>query len=366
MKKALLACCLFIPPFLQAQVTITQADMPNAGDTLRVSNSNDIIDPAYTDSTCMADAFVWNYASLTPASQWVRKFDSPTTFTFPFNLIFNPLNTSYGEEQYTPDSIPLLGIKPDDAYNFFKESSTKFKQIGTGLTINSLPLPMKYYQSDTIYRFPLKCGNRDSSVAKDTLSIPGLGLYGQTIKRWNFADGQGTLITPYGVFQSVRERSMISIRDTFSDTSGTVTFAFDRPLQYEYKWLVNGGKIPYLQVNTNNFGVVTQITYRDSFRTGVIGIGINESQIVNFNFNIYPNPAGEYAFVSYSLDKTENVKIELCDIMGRKICCVLNRNQNSGEYLEVINLAEKKIQAGIYFIKMEAGKKTGYGKMVVR
>ncbi|WP_210256255.1 hypothetical protein, partial [Rhizobium phaseoli] len=91
--------------------------------------------------------------------------------------------------QYTPDSIPVIGIAPDDSYFFLRESSSKYKQIGAGLTINSLPLPFVYNPHDTIYRFPLKCGDRDSSYAEYGLNIPGIGYYGQSITRVNYADG---------------------------------------------------------------------------------------------------------------------------------------------------------------------------------
>jgi hypothetical protein len=368
MKKLLLFFAISALPlaFLHSQITITQSDMPLAGDTLRVSYSGDIIDPKVTDSTCTIDGFLWDYSFLTPNAQWVRKFDSPTTFTFPFNAIFNPLNTSYGEAQYTPDSIPFIGLKPDNAYNFYKKSSSKFKQVGAGLTINSIPLPFAYNPHDTIYRFPLSCGNRDTSYAEFGLTIPGIGYYGQKIHRYNFADGRGTLITPFGMFQAVRERSILAIRDTFADTSGTFGFATNRPVQYEYKWLVKTGKVPYLQVNTNNLGIVTQIQYRDSIRDSVTQIGVQELYAANINFSLYPDPASEIVFISYTLERSESVEIELLDVTGRKAYEVTGKKQNAGDHVEIINLREKNLHSGIYFVRMKAGNREGNSKLILR
>lgn len=368
MKKLLLflSICLLPSAFLHSQITITQADMPNAGDTLRVSYSTDALDPSFTDSTCAIDGFLWNYSYLTPNAQWLSKFDSPTTFTFPFNIIFNPLNTSYGEAQYTVDSIPGLGIKPDDAYNFYKESSSKYKQVGAGLTINSLPLPFAYNPHDTIYRFPLNCGDKDTSYAEFLLTIPGIGKYGQKIYRENHSDGKGTLLTPFGYFPALRVKSLISIRDTFADSSGTVTFAFDRPLEYEFKWLVNGGKIPYLQVNATDIGgnpVVTEISYRDSMRAGVTQIGIQEFQVSGFRFQIYPNPASEYVFLQYELSAAAEMKIELFDISGRKIKLISDGKQIAGKHLEIINV--KELSPQIYFVKISSGNQSVTRKLSV-
>ena len=83
------------------------------------------------------------------------------------------------EKRNTIDSILFLGIKPDNAYNFYKESSTKLKQVGAGVTINSLPLPFSYNPHDTIYRFPLPCGNKEyPSYAELGFTIPNIGLLG--------------------------------------------------------------------------------------------------------------------------------------------------------------------------------------------
>lgn len=340
--------------------------MPNAGDTLRVSYSTDALDPFFTDSTCAIDGFLWDYSYLTPNAQWLRKFDSPTTFTPPFNLLFNPVNTSYGEKQYTPDSIPGLGIQPDDAYNFYKESSSAFKQVGAGLTINSIPLPFVYNPHDTIYVFPLNCGNRDTSYAEFGFNIPGLGYYGQKINRVNYSDGRGTLVTPYGYFPALRVKSLIAIRDTFADTSGTFGFAVNRPLQYEFKWLVNGGKIPYLQVNATDIGgtpVVSQISYRDSLRAEVPQIGIHEFGSKDLGLRIYPNPASEYVFLQYELSSSSEIKIELFDIAGRSIKTLVDGKQTSGKHLQIANVKELSLQ--IYFVKISSGNQSATRKLFV-
>ena len=364
MKKHLLISVISLFFFLQsnAQITIGLADMPKAGDTLRVSYSNDTLNPLLTDTN-----HTWNYSYLKPYAQWVNKFDAPSSFVSPFNLLFNIFNTSYGQEQYTPDSVPFIGIKPGNSYSFFKESATRHKQIGTGLTINSLPVPFMYNPHDTVYRFPVKYGNIDSSDAKFGLQIPGIGYYGQKIHRVNYVDGWGTLITPFGTFQTLRVKSLLTIKDTIADTSG-IGFTIPRPLQYEFKWLKQGGKIPYMQVTANNVAgkpVVSQIAYRDSIRDSVIYIGIHEVHNPNFNFQIFPNPASNYCLMEYLLTENKSVNIDLFDISGRKIMNLLNTKQNSGKHIEIINLSAKNIKAGIYFVRMQVGEKVGNAKLVI-
>ena len=364
MKKLLLSVCLLPSIFCQAQITITNADMPSAGDTLRVSYSNDTIDPAITGPN-----HTWNYAFLTATSQWVEKFDSPTTFTTPFNLLFNPLNTSYGQAVYTPDSVPGIGIALDNAYGFFKKSTSALKQVGLGLSLNALPIPFDYNPDDYVFNFPLNFGDIDSCDAEfgPPTIIPLPFYYGQKIHRVNVVDGWGTLTTPFGTFQALRVKCTLAIRDTIADSSG-LGFSFPRPLQYEYKWLKAGGKVPYLQINASDIAgtpVVTQISYRDSMRAGVIQIGINENVNSDFAMQLFPNPASDYAFLQYALDNTLDVRIEVQDMNGKRISTVRNARQTSGPHIEVINLRTLNLAKGTYFVSLYAGHGKAVKKMVV-
>lgn len=367
MKNLLLVLAVFQLSFslCYSQITITNADMPSAGDTLRISYSNDTLDPTITGPN-----HTWNYAYLTATSQWVEKFDSPTTFTTPFNLLFNPLNTSYGQQQYTPDSI-AGGIALDDAYGFFKKSSSALKQVGLGLTINSLPIPFDYNPDDFVFNFPLNFGDIDSCDAEFGPPSFAAGIlpfyYGQKIHRVNVVDGWGTLTTPFGTFQALRVKSTLAIRDTIADSSG-LGFAFPRPLQYEYKWLKTGGKVPYLEIIASDIAgtpVITQMSYRDSMRTGVIQIGIKENVNSDFAMQLFPNPANDYAFLQYKLDNSQDVKIELLDINGKNISTVRNARQTAGPHIEVINLRSLNLSKGTYFVSLSAGNGRAVKKMVV-
>jgi len=367
MKKYLLFCAYCLLPIAPcfSQITIGQSDMPSSGDTLRVSYALDTLNPAITGAN-----HTWNYAHLTANSQWVENFDAPSTFVFPFNFLFNVANTSYGREQYTPDSIPGVGISMDNAYGFFKKSSSSLKQNGLGLSLNSLPVPFQYNPQDVIYNFPLNYGDRDSCDSQfgPPSIIPLPYYYGQKIHRVNEVDGWGTLITPFGSFQTLRIKSTLAIRDTFADSSG-VGFAFPRPLQYEYKWLKQGGKVPYLQVNATEIAgsqLVTQISYRDSMRSGTVQIGINETSNSDFDMQVFPNPANEYAFVQYTLDNSSEVKIEMLDMNGKRVSLLRDAKQTSGPHIEIIDLRSLDLKHGTYLVCISAGNGKAVRRVVVR
>ncbi len=227
-----------------------------------------------------------------------------------------------------------------------------------------------YSPQDVIYKFPLDYGDIDSCDSQfgPPSIIPLPFYYGQKIHRINEVDGWGILTTPYGTFPSLRVKTTLSIRDTLADSSG-LGFAIPRPLQYEFKWLKAGGKIPYLQVDAIDAGgtpVVTQISYRDSMRGGVIGIGISESQMSGMQFSVYPNPSENYFFIEYQLDASADISLELFALDGRKISSLLQQKQNAGKHMQVIRSADYPLASGVYFVRMKAGERSGTCKLLVR
>lgn len=352
----------FVFSAVSAQITITQADLPSANDTLRVSYTTDTVDIVSTGAN-----YTWDFSYLKATSQWVEKFDHPSTFTFPFNLVFNQFNTTYGQKQYTPDSVPGLGIQMGDAYGFFKKSSSDLRQTGYGMTLNSIPVPFSYNPVDYIYRFPVAMGNIDSCDAKFGPSISLGYYYGQNIHRKNEVDGWGTLITPFGTFQSLRIKTTLAIRDTFADSSG-VGFAFPRPLQYEFKWLVTGGKVPYMQINASDVAgipVVTNIAYRDSVRAGTTQIGVGELNVLNGGLSLFPNPTRNYAVLQYELlSSVSDLRLELTDVQGRNI---YSEQLSGGLGINTNAIDISGYKPGVYFVRLISGlQMVGVTKLLVK
>ncbi|MCK4226718.1 T9SS type A sorting domain-containing protein, partial [candidate division WOR-3 bacterium] len=57
------------------------------------------------------------------------------------------------------------------------------------------------------------------------------------------------------------------------------------------------------------------------------------------------------ATLSYAVEKEGNVKISLHDVTGRMVKGLLNENKKAGRYS--VNLNNKDLSSGIYFVHME-------------
>jgi gliding motility-associated-like protein len=280
---------------LPAQITITKTDMPNLNDNIVISVNTSLAN-FHMDST---DAnYLWDYSKLIPDSQRHVIFEpaSATAYALPFSFL-----SSYGEKNYTPDQFPwsLLGSPPTNAYIFYKISNTDYKIVGEPLTEGTQAVPIPYQTPyDRVYKFPMNYLQKDSSNSVMSLpNIPGLGTYVKKQKRVNEVDGWGTLITPYGSFQTLRVKSTLTITDSlYIDTIG-FGFTIPRPIAYEFKWLANGMKIPLLEVDATTAGgnnvTITRANWRDSLTTAPTVSFTDQSScpIVNEGF-ITANPTG--------------------------------------------------------------------------
>ena len=362
MKKHLLALVVLFSGSLAAQITIGTSDMPNSGDSVLISVTTSI-DTNYVDST--GANYTWDYSTLIPNFQRYEKFDSPLTFPVPFNFLFNPLNTSYGNENNILTSLPVPGVTLDMAYDFLKESSSKFRQIGAGYTINGIPLPFLYSSDDIIYNFPMNYLDTDSCDYKFGLPIPSIGYYGSEGHRVNVVDGWGTLITPFGTFNTLRVKSTIAAIDTVA--LDAVGFGTDipQPLRYEFKWLATAMQIPVLKIDASDiFGTftITNVEYQDTIIPGVPQLSIADVSNNNFNSSLYPNPAVDNTILQYTLSEKSNVKISLTDIVGKTISVIADESQNAGTFQKQINVSELNLSDGVYFVILQ----TNSGKAVHR
>lgn len=328
-----------------AQITITSSDMPSVGDTLRVSIAQGT---ANVDHTLSGTNYLWDFSALTPVAQDLYKFNAPTAI--PFNFL-----ATYGLLNPTPDSIPFLGVIPSNFMDYFKNSSSSYRQVGSSFEyapLGNFSVPILYSAADHVYDFPLNLNDIDTSNSEFSFGISGTFYLKEWRTRVNTVDGWGTLITPFGTFQSLRLRSVVEARDSISlDSTGNNSFVFNRPTTVQYKWLVNGGGVPYLQVDatvTGNTEIVNSVTYRDSMRDNVFQVGILDPQRSNASLTVFPNPTSNMLFVSANMPSGSETVVRVVDVTGR----VLLQQHNSNLSNNIVAFDCSQLAGGVYFLQL--------------
>ncbi len=242
-----------------AQITITSADMPIKGDTLRYSGA--ILDSIGEANFNISGAnATWDFSSITPSMQGMANY-LPGSQT-PYGATFNNQN-SFGRK--AADNLDLQGNQVSDVYEFFSTSNADFRRDGLGANF-LVNIANSFSDPDEIYQFPLDYADVDSSTFSLTANISIFGTFYSRGYRKNVVDGYGTITTPYGTFSCIRVRTDLVSNDSVSAIGQNVGI---NSIIREYKWLANGEHLPVMQVNgtvVNNKFVPSTAIYRDSKR----------------------------------------------------------------------------------------------------
>lgn len=302
---------------LMSQPTITSAQMPKSGDTLRYSNAlpTELPSNYETGGANMS----WDFSAMTPQRQQLLNYLSAAKTPYSF-YFFGQIG------QKTADTIGAGPITLTNVYSFYTNSTKVFKTEGIGYQYSGFPLASMYKDEDEIYQFPLNYGDKDSSTFNFRFSIPGdLFALVQSGTRINNADGWGSIKTPFQQYTNVlRLRSFVDQIDTLTSQFGK--FPIPRKT-LTYKWLALGERIPVMEVSgtvsaTNGKFTPNQVRYRDGF------IGRLDADDVSaaggrIKLNVYPNPV-----VDFMLLEGYDVRsiVEIYNVNGGLVKCGVSPN----------------------------------------
>ena len=334
-------CSLLVSSLSFGQITISSDDMPNTGDTLRLSTN---ITTGAIDFTLTGEDYTWDFSTLFPVVQTVDTFESVSSVPFWYQLVFIPNVVANLAQPYSGlDLIPGLDLA--DPYRFYKNSSSNYKDVGFAVTLNSIPLPIKFDNPDILYYFPVNYGDADSSFSGFELGVPDIGFLGMDRKRVNTADGWGTLITPYGTFDALRIKSEVIETDTIYIDS--ISFGTTIERNYiEYKWMGNGMRIPILQVTEE--GPLVTVAYLDSVRGPITAIP--EVDMAGPSVNIFPNPARDKATINFFNNKNCIANIAVFNSSGMRVKNVFNGVLQNGNHEIKIDFGN--LPDGIYLVRI--------------
>ena len=163
------------------------------------------------------------------------------------------------------------------------------------------------------------------------------------------ADGFGKLILPDNteINDVLRVKTVKKYTQTFSSSKPsevTVT---------TYRWYNQSERYPLLVFITteyNNNGNVS-VTHQAAYKNQ---INIENTISINgiINSKVYPNPFRDKLYVSYDLETTSNVSIEIFDVTGRKVSDLFLGNIEPGFYEEPLSIDNLGLKNGIYNIRV--------------
>ena len=257
MRPLFMALTLLLCIRLEAQVSITVADLPQNGDLYYISNANPFEE---LELGVTGADMLWNYDFLSPifqdSSVWVAPTETNPAYFF---LWFD---ADIAEE--SGQTIDSEFFTLEDLYNFYKKTTSEFSITGQAGTITGIPLPIGFDDNDKVLDLPLNYGDTYSSAAGFNFDIPGICSWQETRNRTCEVDGWGSITTPLDTYEALRVKCVVDIEDIFTTDGLEVPVAYTTN---EYRWMSPDEGIPVLQINTQSIlglETVTAVIYKDT------------------------------------------------------------------------------------------------------
>jgi hypothetical protein len=278
-NKLLITFLVMYSVALNAQITITSADMSATGNSYVTVN-----DDSVTSYGAAGINQTWDFSS------WINDYFDTASFVSPSNLsgaLFFPTAT--------------VGINSDGAGSIFmKNSATAFEILGShvDLTGNGA-VPIIYNPSITFLTFPSTYQTSYNSNSSYTLTfaiadpdIDSVHIKSST-NYTSIIDGWGTISTPaYSNVSAIRQCLIeIGLDSAFvlpTDSSTWVYQAQDIDTSYTYRWFSNSHTYPLAEISFSEGDSVYFASYLIPNTVGVNELAKNTNSV-----SVFPSPASD-------------------------------------------------------------------------
>lgn len=346
--RIILLLSLTISCVVNSQITLTDNDFGDGGDTARISTADD---PSIDFVTTGANQS-WDYSNLTAIDQKLVEFNDLSNMSFLSEAVFGMFAPAKYKATYSLPSteIPLdqistfLPVTISDVVQYSKLSTDSLTSVGFSLSLNGSEIPFKSDTIETRYKFPADYTDTYSSRGYTKLDMNPIfeAIWIQYRQRYSEVDGWGSIVTPYGTFNALRIKHEIHETDSLQIPimGNPFWIGLPIPITYQYEWWTNGEKLPILKIETRDVGgneTVSAIEYRDNY----LGLDAALNEFSETEVEVFPNPTTDYLSVS-EVSKGTYIII---DASGQLI--------KKGDFSESLSTAE--LPAGNYVLHLISG-----------
>lgn len=319
MKTGLLFIAILSTMIGWSQITITETDFPVPADTAMISQSDETsLDLLNTGANAS-----WDFSWINISAQAIDTFHSVQNASILYQLIFNNSwdNPDHVSDYYTPwfggalSQLGQFGLGIEEPVQFTAVHPDKVVNTGIGFEVMGTGIPGKSDTIDVQYELPMNYS--DSWVSNSYTNIDLNPTFDAIYRRYQYrnsiVDGWGTITTPFGTFDALRVKSLVSAVDSFYLGFTSTWIELPTPDQVEYQWFTNGQKVPIFEVTTTDLGgneTITGIRFKDKFRT------FASTETYEFDGRLFPNPVESELNIIFNVIPNQ---LEIYDMQGRLV-----------------------------------------------
>lgn len=346
MKKLLLfsGVLLFSAASVSAQITITQSDVPQPGS--QASMAVDLTGN-FTPQAASATAQIWNYAALTNTQTngyfFVSPSSTPYSNAFPSSTLADSVAYASGDTYFVTTPSGFFGTgygESKDGYPVALTLHPYYEQI---------PLPATYGATDG------GISRGDSEMAINYMGFDS-GKANIVIQYADTVDAWGTMTTPYGTYNVIRQKHYDVTIDSILVHShlGWIVYEANRNVTYMYRWYANNFSYYFATMqmdHTNTHDSIVQ--WFNGFTAGINNISSSHYTTV------YPNPCQTQ--LTFNCSSPVARQITVFDMTGRQLS-----EQEIRNGMLIMNTSS--FPAGMYFYRVSdnSGNVLDRGKFIVQ
>ena len=355
---------------LTAQITLTNATFPVAGDSLKTATD---LTPASIVMTPPGGPQTWDFSSLNPDTRQVD--------------VFQPAAAGTSSANFPGAELVVLGNASAETY--FDITATTFSLLGisgAGLTAGfPVQADLIYNPPLVINEAPLNFFDNDSYTSNATIALPTSAIPGAifdslgiptgtfdsirlriTVQSIRLVDGYGTLAIPGGTYDVLRQKqtdytttgvdvhTFVGWIDVAALLGGMSLFPNDTTITFNF--LSNTAKEPIAVVTVDSTEqIAAQIEYKDNgIESAVNPVSEETTAIV-----VYPNPATDQVTIDIDHNLPGNYSFRIFDLNGKRV--LDNKPTSNHEDVSIQSLSP-----GLYIIQViyENDQVVGYGKLL--
>ncbi len=343
MNRILTSCAILTLFTSFGQITINSTDCATAGNTVFLSQSNALME----DFATTGPNTTWDFSNLTASSQNTVTFGSMSGLSPLILLQFgNFAPTKYKATYWLPTNIPidlLSGILPvefSDINQYTRLTSDSMTLVGISMNVSGFGVPTQSDTIETRLKFPLNYGDSHYSRGYTQFDLNPIveAMWTQSRTRTTTVDGWGSVTTPFGTFNALRVKHVITENDLVNYQGFEIPLPI--PSTTEYEWWANGQKVPVLKMTTVSLLGNEQLTAIEYLDEEIVSAGI-ETQALE-NASVYPNPTNDQ--ITLKTEETPDF-VEILDFMGNVVLSDKTPSIENTYSLE-------KFSAGVYQLRI--------------
>lgn len=344
------------------------------------------------------ETYSWNYewTLSDPIIQNPRAFPTSTTY-YTVSVTDSNGCVDYDEVivsvqyPYEGEDICLVSVDPEteknmviwektlgagiESYNIYRESSTAdvyelignipFDNLSVFIDVNSQPEVKQYKYKISVVD---TCGNESSKSPyhKTMLLVSNLGPTSINLSWTEYTvESGGFGFVKYLIYRGDAPGNLALIDSIASDNTSYPDY--DPPASRMY-YRIAGVKATkcYPSVTTGKkAGTGPYSQSMSNLEDNRLQTGIQDLRDGTYNLKIYPNPFRQQTRITYRLDKTSDVKIEVFNLLGARTADIVNAKQNPGDFSYDLNASDMGVAEGVFYLRFTVNGNTTVKKLIL-